>query len=413
MKVVFLIIVASFFFSSTDCQQSGWRGPGRSGRYNETGLLKIWPQTGPDLLWEVTGIGTGHSSAVVTSEAVYVTGRKDDKDVLTSLSPKGKKNWEVVYGNAANKVNFPETRCTPTFSNNKLFVVSGEGDMVCIGKNGKILWTVNYFQKYNAKQPLHGISESPLVVDDKVIGTPGGNMASMVAFNTKDGKVIWEAPPLNEETNYVNPLLIENGGKKIIVTSTAKHLIAVNSDNGKLIWKINTEDLNEEKRDRRSLTNTPLYSDGNIFAANGYKQVALKFRVDFEDTIPEIVWKNLDFTPHVGGMVLVGNFIYGSTHDTNSKGKWICLDWTTGETRWIYDWYNKGSVIYADGMLYISEEKSGNIGLVKPDSEKFNLVSSFQITKGEGPYWSHPAINKGRLFLRHGDYMAVYLISNK
>ena len=80
---------------------------------------------------------------------------------------------------------------------------------------------------------------------------------------------------------------------------------------------------------------------------------------------------------------------------------------------WITDWFNKGAVISADGMLYIIEEKSGNVGLLKPDSEKFNLVSSFTITKGEGPYWSHPVIDKGRFFVRHGDYLAVYSIKAK
>ncbi len=81
---------------------------------------------------------------------------------------------------------------------------------------------------------------------------------------------------------------------------------------------------------------------------------------------------------------------------------------------WITDWHNKGAIISADGICYISlRRKNGNVGLVKPESEKFDLVSSFQITKGEGPYWAHPVIDKGRLFLRHGDYLAVYSIKAK
>jgi outer membrane protein assembly factor BamB len=112
-------------------------------------------------------------------------------------------------------------------------------------------------------------------------------------------------------------------------------------------------------------------------------------------------------------MVLLGNYLFGSTHDTNSKGRWICVDWTTGNTMWIKDWYNKGSVISADGMLYIFEEKQGYLGLVNPSGEKLDVVSSFQITKGEGPYWAHPVIDKGRLIVRHGSYMAVYSIKAK
>ena len=125
------------------------------------------------------------------------------------------------------------------------------------------------------------------------------------------------------------------------------------------------------------------------------------------------VWKNTEITPHVGGKVLLGNHIYSSTHDNNSKGRWICVDWTTGKTIWIHDWHNKGSIISADGMLYIYEEKSGNVGLLRPNSEKFDLVSHFQIKNGSGPYWSHPVINKGRLFIRHGEYLAVYSLKGK
>lgn len=408
MKIFFIIILNSFVLIIANGQQSGFRGPERNGIYNEKGLLKIWPSSGPALLWEATEIGRGQSSATVTEDAIYITGRKGDKDVLTSLSQTGKKNWEVVYGNSSAATNFPESRCTPSYSNNRIFVVDGQGVLVCVSKDGKIIWSVNYFQKYKASEPLNGISESPLVVDNKVIGTPGGNMTSMVAFNVENGNVVWEAPPINELTNYVNPLLIRNGSNKIIVTWTAHHLIAVNAADGKLLWNIHCEALNTEQLERRNRVNTPLYRDGFILAAQGYDQVAIKVKINPDGSDPVIVWKNTDLDPHVGGMVLVGNYIFSSTHETNSKGKWICVDWTTGKTMWITDWYNKGAIISADGMLYIIEEKSGHVGLLRPNGQKFDLVSSFQLTKGEGIYFSHPAINKGRLFLRHGDYLGVY-----
>jgi len=410
MKIVFTIIISSLGLNLANGQQAGFRGTKRDGIYNETGLLKIWPPSGPKLLWETAEIGRGQSSATVTEDAIYITGRKGDKDILTSLDQYGRKNWEVIYGSSSAATNFPESRCTPSFSNNKIFVVGGQGELVCVGKDGKIIWSVNYFQKYNALEPLNGVSESPLIVDNKVIGTPGGDIISMVAFNVENGKVIWEALPINELTNYVNPLLIQNGNNKIIVTWTAHHLIAVNAANGKLLWSINCEELNTEQLERRNRVNTPVYRDGYILAANGYDQVAIKIKINPDGTNPLTIWKNTDLDPHVGGIILIGNYIYSSTHVTNSKGKWICVDWTTGLTMWITDWYNKGAIISADGMLYIIEEKSGHVGLVKPSGDKFDLISSFQITKGEGPYFSHPTINKGRLFIRHGDYLAVYSI---
>jgi outer membrane protein assembly factor BamB len=406
----FMLFTATLYASYG--QQYGWRGPGRTGVYDETGLMKTWPASGPSLLWEAMEFGSGYSSATVTDEAVYMTGAKGEKDVLTSFSQDGKKNWEVVYGNIS-RSNYPESRCTPTYSNGKLFLVSGQGDMVCIGKDGKIIWSVNYFQKYSAKTPMFGISESPLVVDNKVIGTPGGNKAAMVAFNVENGNVVWESPSINEGTNYVNPLLIENGDMKIIVTVTEGHIIGVNAASGKLLWNINYEAQNAVQTGDRNHTNTPIYRDGFLFEANGYEQVGVQFKINPDGSVPSVVWKNTDITPHVGGAVLLGNYIYSSTHDTNSKGRWICVDWTTGKTMWITDWHNKGAIISADGMLFIWDEKSGYLGLVKPSSEKLDVVSSFRITKGNGPYWVHPVIDKGRLFIRHGDYLAVYSLKAK
>jgi outer membrane protein assembly factor BamB len=413
MKITSSVIFGLFFLNILNGQQAGFRGPERSGIYNETGLMKSWPEKGPSLLWETSGIGTGYSSATVTDDAIYITGKIGGSEVLTSFTQDGKKNWELIYGSPSDATNFPEGRCTPSYSNGRIFVVSGQGDLVCAGKDGKLIWSVNYFRKYNALAALNGVSESPLVVDNKVIGTPGGYTASMVAFNAENGKVIWEAAPINEVTNYVNPLLIRNGANKIIVTWSAHHLLAVNALNGKLLWSMNCEELNSEQLERRNRVNTPVYRDGHILAAQGYDQVAIKLKINPDGTNPQIVWKNRDLDPHVGGIVLLGNLIFSSTHETNSKGKWICVDWMTGKTNWIYDWYNKGAIIAADGMLYIIEEKNGNVGLLKPDAEKFNLVSTFRMTKGSGPYFSHPVINKGRLFIRHGDYLAVYSIKAK
>ncbi len=344
----------------------------------------------------------------MTKDAVYITGTKGEKDVLTAFTQDGKKKWEVEYGNITKNVNFPESRCTPTYSNGKILVVSGAGDLACVASDGKIVWSVNYYQKYNAAIQRFGISESPLVVDNKVIATPGGNMASMVAFNIENGNVVWETPPLNEGTQYTNPLLIVDKGMKVIVTHTVTYIIGVNAADGKLLWKFNFGEINAEPRGNRNYIQTPLYLDGFLFAANGYGQTAAKIKISFDGSDPTLVWKNPEINPHVGGMVMIGNYIYSSTHDTNSKGRWICVDWTTGKTMWITDWYNKGSLISAEGLLYIYEEKTGNLAFVRPDSEKLDIVSSFKVTKGEGSYWAHPVIDKGRLFVRHGDYFAVY-----
>jgi outer membrane protein assembly factor BamB len=385
----------------------GWRGPDRTGIYNETGLLKTWPVAGPSLLWEASEFGTGYSSPTVTDDVIYITGRKGDDDVLTALTQDGKKKWEVVYGKASDS-NYPDTRGNPTVTNGRIFLVSGMGDMVCISKEGKLIWSNNYFKKYDGVTPDFGFSESPVVIGNKVIGTPGGKKAAMVALNVENGNVLWETPSINDVTQYVNPLIVDFAGKKMIVTQSANYVFAVDPNTGKLIWKFDYAAENTGPEKRFAHINTPLFRDGFLFISSGYDKVALKLKLKADGSVPTVVWRNDDLDPCLGASLLLGNFLYGSNWETSSFGKWVCVDWNTGKTVWITEWYNKGSVIAADGMLYIYEEKSGHVGLVKPGKEKLDVVSEYKILKGKGPFWAHPVIDKGRLFVRHGDYLGVF-----
>lgn len=410
LKLLLSLILISTTLSVAFCQLYEWRGPDRTGIYNETGLMKSWPTGGPLLLWETAAMGDGYSSPTVTNDAIYVTGRKDSSDVLTALTLDGKKKWETVYGKAW-ITNHTGSRCTPTYYNGSLFLVSGSGDIVCVGSDGKVKWSKNHYKLYDSKPLMFGISESPLVVDNMVIASPGGKKASMVAFNVNDGKVLWEAEPLNQEPQYVNPKLIEYAGKKMIINVMGTSVFAVNAKDGKIIWKLDYAALNAATgRVMKNHAITPLYKDGYIFIGNGYNWVSLKLKLSPDANSAEVVWENRNFDPQMGGVILLGDYLYGNNHMSKPVDTWVCVDWNTGKTMWTEKWYSKGSVISADGMLYFYEEKSGHVALVNPNPAKLDIVSEFQITKGEGPFWAHPVISKGRLYVRHGDYLMVYRI---
>ncbi|MQY78854.1 MAG: PQQ-binding-like beta-propeller repeat protein [Bacteroidetes bacterium] len=408
MKLSLSMIFLLFVILQANCQLYDWRGPDRTGVYNESGLLKQWTEAGPALVWEADGLGYGFSSVTISDDAIYITGRMDTDDVLTALNFDGTKKWQITYGEAWTR-NHDGSRCTLTFYNGHIFLISGSGDIVCVDSNGKIKWSKNHYQLYGSSPVMFGISESPLIVDDKVIASPGGKKASLVAFNIENGDIIWEAEPLNEEPQYVNPKLVQYGGRKIIVTNTSRYIIGVDARDGKLLWKINYSAINAGSgRDRGNHATTPLHRDGLILIANGYDFVALQLKLSKDGSDAEVVWENRDLDPHHGGLVLLGDYIYGSNMKSTSMGDWICVNWNTGKTEWTSRWYNKGSIIYADGMLYLFEEKSGHVALVKPDPEKFDIVSEFRITKGDGPYWAHPVIRDGRLYIRHGGVLLVY-----
>jgi outer membrane protein assembly factor BamB len=414
MNSIFTKLIVSVFICSAATVAYGqlyeWRGPERSGIYNETGLMKKWPDGGPVLLWETNNMGDGYSSPTVTNDAIYVTGRKETSDVLIALTLDGKKKWEVIYGKAWMS-NHTGSRCIPTYYNGNIFLISGSGDIVCVGSDGKIKWSKNHYSLYESKPIMFGISESPLVVDNMVIASPGGKKASMVAFDIKDGRVIWETEPMNQEPQYVNPKLIEYAGKKMIVTVMGTNIFAVNAKDGKVIWKVDYAQVNAaEGQARKNHASTPTYKDGYILIANGYNWVALKLKLSADGNSVTTVWENRNFDPQHGGVVLLGNNIFGSSHQSKPSDTWVCVDWTTGKTLWQTKWNAQGSIISADGMLYLFEERSGNVALAKPDNTKLDIVSEFKITKGEGPFWAHPVIDKGRLYIRHGEALMVYKI---
>ncbi len=146
----------------------------------------------------------------------------------------------------------------------------GGGDIVCVGSDGKIKWSKNHYSLYESKPIMFGISESPLIVDNMVIASPGGKKASLVAFNVENGKVVWETEPLNQEPQYVNPKLIEYAGKKMIVTVMGTDIFAVDAKDGEIIWKVDYAELNAaEGRARKNHAITPIYRDGHILIANG------------------------------------------------------------------------------------------------------------------------------------------------
>ena len=232
----------------------------------------------------------------------------------------------------------------------------------------------------------------------------------MVALDKMTGETIWASESLNDGSSYVSPLLIEVKGKQQIVNLTEKYVFGVNPDDGKIVWKYNYGEAANPPAKYKIQINTPIYWNGSIYITNGYDQPSVLLDLSEDGTSVKQRWVQNAMDTHHGGNVRIGSYIYGSDWENNSKGKWVCLDWNTGKIMYETQWINKGQIIAADGMLYCYEEKSGNIALVKPTPEKFEVVSSFKVPLGGGVHWSHPVIHNGVLYIRHMDAFMAYNI---
>lgn len=411
LKPLFPFLLLTLFPMTLSAQLYQWRGPDRSGVFTETGLLKEWPKEGPERILSIEGIGKGWSSPVVTHDRIFVSGMIDSVDYLSCLDFDGTIIWQKPYGSSWAK-SFPDTRGSATIEGDRVYILSGQGNLVCFNyADGEKRWEVNVDRDFESQWHSWGVSESILVVDDKVICTPSGNKTSVVAFNKLTGELVWQTESTGGLRAYASPTIYEWNGHRYILAITATYLLALEPETGKIVWKYQYfDDQKWTFQPGLIWTNTPVFQDNRIWISMGYNYPAVMLEMDSAGQSVREVFVDQTFDNHHHGQILIDGHLYGSNWQNNGKGKWVCMNWERGEITWVKDWNNKGSIIYADGLFYVYEERQGNVGLLKPNPEEFELVSSFQIKQGSGPHWAHPYIAHGKLYIRHGNWLGVYLI---
>ncbi|MCK5277630.1 MAG: PQQ-like beta-propeller repeat protein, partial [Cyclobacteriaceae bacterium] len=245
MKSLLYFVVFSLFLScqNQELQISQWRGDNRSGVYQEENLLDRWPENGPDLIWSIDGIGEGYSSASVSEEAMYLTGLIDTLEYVTALDLDGKQLWQTEFGPGWN-TNFNASRSTPTLVGDHVFVIGGQGHIACLNREtGAIIWNMDAYNKFEGEWDIWGVAESPLYHDGKIFYTPCGEKTTMVALDANSGKTIWESTSLPDSSAYVSPVLINHGERELIVTVTSNYIIALDPEDGKIVWKKTYSDI--------------------------------------------------------------------------------------------------------------------------------------------------------------------------
>ncbi len=399
-----LILLLPAFQQETKIYE--WRGTDRKGIYNESNLLKSWPAEGPKEIWSIDNIGNGFVSPIFTEDRFYITGEIDTMLILFSFNLKGEKQWQTTLGKEWMR-SYPGSRSIPTIADDLIYVGSGLGNLYCVNKSdGKIVWSKDLVKDLNGILPLHGHSEAALIHDDKIFWTVGGKVNNVVAMNRFTGKLIWTNKGFGEVSGYNPGQLIEHGGKSIFVTFTSYHLMGFNTKNGKLLWSHEQENFPLEKRgpgygDTHS--NNVLYDNGYIYYVTGEGNGAVKLKLSDDGTAITQVWRNRLFDSYMGGSIKIGNFLYcGGTITPDLRS-------INAETGMLTDSLKigTGAIIAADDMLYFYTQK-GDLMLIGYNQGKIEKVSSFRIKKGNAQHFSHPVINNGVLYQRHGKVLMAF-----
>ncbi len=398
--------------SSEDWPQ--FRGVQRDGTTTETGLLTTWPEGGPALAWTADGLGRGFSSAAVADGRVYVSGLVDKEGTITALDTDGNRLWQTSYGPEWRKAT-PGARSTPTVDGDRVYVVSGTGAVHCFNAlTGQRIWSKDVAAAYGGRRMEYGYSESPLIAGIHLVCTPGGVQGTLVALDKFTGRPLWVAQGLDEAAGYCSPQRIQRGDRDVIVTMLGEAVVGVDAATGELLWRDPYDGYHARpgREAHPDYANTPLYADGAVLTTSGYGDGSALHALSADGASASRTWADPSLGVRLGGVVLHEGLVYGFHMKGHAQGSLRCIEWATGRQVWEARWNgHMGSVILADGLLYLHDEVTGELALVRPSRDGFDPVSTFRVGDRDGEYYAHPSIADGVLYVRHGDRLYAYRIA--
>jgi outer membrane protein assembly factor BamB len=405
------LVAVSHLASAAPGDWPQWRGPNHDNVSTETGLLKEWPAGGPRLAWEAKDIGHGFASVSIFGGRLFTAGDKGAESFVEALNVSdGKAAWSAKLGKSGEvgQPAFEGPRATPTTDGQFVFAVSQWGDLAGYDTaTGKEIWRKDYTKDFGGGAPFWGYSESPLIDGDQVVVTPGGSQGAVVALNKKTGTVVWQCKELTDAAHYASLIPADVGGVHQYIALTPANVAGISARDGKLLWKA-------PRKGNVAVIPTPIFSDGLVYVTSGYGAGCNLFKVtsDSGNFTAEQVYANKVMVNHHGGVVKVGDYVYGYS---DGKG-WTCQDFKTGEAKWQdKEKLGKGSIIYADDRFYLrQEDKKGTVALIEASPEGYKEHGRFdQPDRSNKNSWPHPVVAGGKLFLRDQDVLLCYEVKEK
>jgi outer membrane protein assembly factor BamB len=375
-----------------------WRGPNRDGVSAERGLLKDWPAGGPPLVWKTGGAGEGYSSFSTANGRLYTLGARGGTEYVIAFdAATGKRLWESEHGQRFSNDRGDGPRATPTIEGDKLYAFGASGDLSAMdATTGKVLWRVNVLKQFGGQNITWGLSESPLVLSDRILVNAGAPGASIVALKKADGSLIWKSQ--RDEAGYSSAILQDVGGVRQAVYFTGQRAIGVNVDSGQLLWSYD--------RVANSTANiaTPIVRGNRVFLSSAYGTgaVLLEMSPSKGGISAREVYFTRDMRNHHASCVLIGDYLYGF-----SDAILTAMHFDTGKVAWRDRSVGKGSVVFADDRLYLYSE-NGVVGLAEANPAGYREHGRFEIRSGRLPTWSHPIVSGGKLFIRDQDTIYAY-----
>jgi outer membrane protein assembly factor BamB len=372
-----------------------WRGPNRDGRSAETGLLKDWPAGGPALAWRATGAGEGYSSFATSQGRVYTLGARGGTEYVIAFdAASGKRLWETAHGTRFSNDRGDGPRATPTIEGNRVYAFGASGDLsVLDAASGEKYWTVNVLKQYRGSNIQWGLSESPLVLADRILVNAGG---TIVALKKTDGTSIWTTR--GDEAGYSSAVAHKIGDVTEAIYFTSDRVLGVDVNSGRQLWSYG------QVANRTANIATPIVRGNRVFVSSDYGtgSALLELAASGSNVSAKQVYFTRQMKNHHATSILVGEHLYGFDSSILTA-----MEFNTGTVAWQNRSVGKGSLTFADDRLYLFSE-NGVVGLAEASPAGYREHGRFELKTGRLPTWSHPVVSGGKLFLRDQDAIYAY-----
>lgn len=377
-----------------------FRGPDRTDVSQDTGLLKQWPPSGPKQAWTYNKAGLGYSGYAVAAGTFYTMGANDngEEELIALDAVTGAEKWRTTVGGRLSNGWGDGPRATPTVDGDRVYAMGGRGDLLCASaKDGKKLWSVSMTSDLGGKVPGWGYTESVLVDGGNVICTPGSASAgTLAALNKMTGAKVWQSSEWLEGAQYSSAVAANFNDTHQIVQRTMNTTAGVDAKDGKVLWK------QAFPQGKTAVIPTPIVKGNSVYVVAGYGAGCMKIDIGPKNAVT-VAYENTDMTNHHGGVILVGDHLYGFS----DKGGWTCQEFATGKVVWAERGkLGKGAIHCADGMLYLLDERKADVVLIEASPNGWKEHGRFTLSplstqrNPKGGIWPHPVVSNGRLYLR-------------
>ena len=436
--LLFILLICTASAYTQDWPQ--FLGPDRNSTSPQKDILRSWPENGPEVLW-TAGVGIGYGGTVVKDGKVYLLDRNDevgDKMRCFELSS-GDELWNFEY-EAPGSVMFPGSRSVPSLDGNYIYSCGVYGDLYCIDINShKPVWNKNVWTDFGGDPgndtidhggfgghgnfPIWAISQCPLVYGDLLIIASHAPEAGVVAYDKLTGEMVWKTPNLGNET-YVSPAIVKIDGADhvVMVTSstnpvgrpdapkTLGNIVGIEPLTGEVLWTFAEWDCHI------SVPSAVDAGNNKVLVVGGYELGALMIEVkkqaDGGYGTTE-VFRTEEFGDQTKPPLLIDGYFYAQFGTNNTRDGLTCMN-MDGEIMWKTKrdpGFNKGSMIFADGLI-LATDGAKFLYLIEPDPSEFKpLASSELLTAADTgddrmaarfgtQNWAPIALADGRLLIR-------------